>query len=174
MQFLGALRSLRFDLHCFGSFHGAVDCSTDEEEGAEEEEAEEEAEEDKDLEGSASRNIFSKWFMLLEENQSHELKKEMEEEEIRKEREEEELAPPPNALLLMRCRSAPAEGRTVKGQVEEALAAEMTQEEDKEKKERLLLMSYDPNFAMLSTEISKETWVVGNFDQLARSRSWKR
>ncbi|PKU81155.1 uncharacterized protein LOC110112581 [Dendrobium catenatum] len=173
MQFLGALRSLKFDLHCFGSFHGAVDCSTDEEEGAE---AEEEVEEDKDLEGSTSRTIFSKWFMLLEENQNHELKKEMKKEDDRKEREEEELelAPPSNALLLMRCRSAPAEGRAVTGKAEKDLVSETPKEDNKEKKERLLLMSYDPDFTKLSTEISKETWIVGNFDPLNRSRSWKR
>ncbi|XP_020579536.1 uncharacterized protein LOC110024107 [Phalaenopsis equestris] len=174
MQFLGAFRSLRFDLHCFGSFHGAVESSTDGDDGAGEEETEEEPEEDKSSEISTSRTIFSKWFMLLEQNQSHEQKKEMKKEDGRKEIEDEELAPPPNALLLMRCRSAPAEGRTATGQAEKALGAEMDLEDDKEKKERVLLMSYDPNFDKLSTEISKETWIVGSLDPLTRSRSWKR
>ncbi|KAG0502000.1 hypothetical protein HPP92_002072 [Vanilla planifolia] len=163
-QFFGALRGMRFDLRCFGSFHGAVNCSTDEEEEAEEEEEDD----DENIKGSSSKTLLSKWFMLLEDKQSRGLnsdgeRREEEEKEEEEEEEEEKLSPPPNALLLMRCRSAPAKG-------EERAASEMTEE----KEDSLLVMSYAPDFVKVSTEIAKETWVVGNLDPLTRSRSWKR
>ncbi|EHA8586840.1 hypothetical protein COCNU_scaffold001054G000030 [Cocos nucifera] len=186
MHFLGALRGLRFDMRCFGSFHGSVDCTTDEEDGEEDEEEEEE----KEVDSSGSRNIFSKWFMVLEENQDPGCKKEVEDEEVEEEEEEEEeeerdgtfedvapppSVPPPNALLLMRCRSAPAKGwlEGEGGGAGEEVTAKLMREEEKEK-ERLLLMSYAPDFFKVSTEIAKETWVVGSMDPLARCRSWKR
>ncbi|XP_073103862.1 uncharacterized protein [Elaeis guineensis] len=176
MHFLGALRGLRFDMRCFGS----VDCTTDEEDGEEEEEEEEE---EKEVDSSGSRNIFSKWFMVLEENQDLGYKKEVEEEEEEEEERDgtfKDVAPPssvppPNALLLMRCRSAPAKGglEGEGGEAGEEVTAKLMREEEKEK-ERLLLMSYAPDFFKVSTEIAKETWVVGSMDPLGRSRSWKR
>ncbi|XP_008790820.3 uncharacterized protein LOC103707897 [Phoenix dactylifera] len=168
MQFLGALRGLRFNMRCFGSFHGSVDCTTDEED--------EDEEEEKEVDSSGSRNIFSKWFMVLEENQDHGYGKEVVEVKEEEERDGtfEEVAPPnsvppPNALLLMRCRSAPAKGRLE----EEEVTAKLIKEEEKEK-ERLVLMSYAPDFFKISTDIAKETWIVGSMDPLARNRSWKR
>ncbi|KAJ6841201.1 putative nucleolin [Iris pallida] len=75
--------------------------------------------------------------------------------------EEEEQLPPTNALLLMRCRSAPAK----RGD----------QEKEKGDEERLTLMSYAPDFFEVSTVVVKETWVVGSVDPtLGRSRSWRR
>ncbi|KAJ0975076.1 hypothetical protein J5N97_017041 [Dioscorea zingiberensis] len=180
MHFLGALRGLRFDMRCFGSFHGAVDCSSDEEEDEDEDEDEEDGDDDQegnDQEGESSnsrnsRTIFSKWFMVLEENHSHESCKKEEEEN-----KPSSSGPPPNALLLMRCRSAPAkgwvEGDEGEKSLEEEMSARILREEEKEK-ERLILMSYAPDFFKVSTDIAKETWVVGGMDPLARSRSWRR
>ncbi|CAL9771476.1 unnamed protein product [Musa acuminata subsp. burmannicoides] len=197
MHVIGALRGLRFNMRCFGAFQGPVDCITDEEdgEGCEEEQEEEEAET-----STASRTMFSKWFMLVEENQGtgckKEGKEEVQEEEDEDEEEEEEeeeeeaerdeckappsSAPPPNALLLMRCRSAPAKGwlkrsgeEETEDEAGEEVTAQMTKEEEKDK-ERLVLMSYAPDFFKISTDIAKETWVVGSMDPLARSRSWRR
>ncbi|KAH7652739.1 Armadillo-like helical-containing protein [Dioscorea alata] len=187
MQFMGALRGLRFDMRCFGSFHGAVDCSSEDEEEDEDEDEEEEDGDDDDQDedksnSSNSRTIFSKWFMVLEESQSNACKKEEEEEEV----EEKDVAttssssssvPPPNALLLMRCRSAPAkgwiEGDEGEKRLEEEISARTLREEEKEK-ERLILMSYAPDFFKVSTDIAKETWVVSGMDPLARSRSWRK
>nr|XP_010939784.1 uncharacterized protein LOC105058528 [Elaeis guineensis] len=163
MQFLGAFRGLRFHMRCFGLFHGSVDCTTDEED--------EDEEEEKEVDSSGSSNIFSKWFMVLEENQHRRYGKEVEEvkEEERDGTTFEEVAPPPNALLLMRCRSAPAKG-WLEG---EEATAKLIKEEEKER-ERLVLMSYAPDFFKVSTDIAKETWIVGSMDPLARNRSWKR
>ncbi|XP_058085736.1 uncharacterized protein LOC131233138 [Magnolia sinica] len=182
MQFLTALRSLRFDLRCFGSFHGSVvgsDISSDEEEDEEDEGQEE-------RESSPSRTIFSKWFMVLQENQSHGPGKEIgggaEERGESADGPDDPVAPPSNALLLMRCRSAPAKGwlggerggggeeRKAK---EEEESARTILEEEKEK-EKLVLMSYAPDFFKVSSDIARETWVVGRRDPFSRSRSWKR
>ncbi|PKA56755.1 hypothetical protein AXF42_Ash002058 [Apostasia shenzhenica] len=160
MQFLGALSSLRVAMRCFGSFNGTEDYSTDVDEDEEEEE---------ELEGSGSKTLLSNWFMLLEESQSHgsnsgsKLGEEVEDECS-------STAPPPNALLLMRCRSAPAKREEeVANLVEEELNSKMIED-----RKGLLLMNYAQDFSKFSTEIVKETWVVGNFDPLCRSRSWKR
>ncbi|KAL5992364.1 hypothetical protein ACLOJK_013281 [Asimina triloba] len=187
MQFLTALRSLRFDLRCFGSFNGpVVDSSTSSDEEQEEEEDEQEA-----RGSSPSRTIFSKWFMVLQENQS--AKEEGGEERSRCDEDGPDagpVAPPPNALLLMRCRSAPAKGwldreRRGSGEMEaeeEAVEREVEDEkesvkkvlEEEKKKEKLVLMSYAPDFFKVSSDIAKETWVVGRRDPFSRSRSWKR
>lgn len=173
MHFVRAFRGLRFNLRCFGAFHGAVDCTTDEEIGEEEE---------KEAESSAELGtVFSKWLMLLEENQRARLEREAEDEG---EEEVEDQAPappnssmpPPNALMLMRCRSAPAKGRLKRREFREE---EETEElsgslREKEIKEKLVLMSYAPDFFRISTDIARETWVAGSVDPLARSRSWRR
>ncbi|KAL6573284.1 hypothetical protein OROHE_001743 [Orobanche hederae] len=77
--------------------------------------------------------------------------------------------PPPNAMLLMRCRSAPA-----KSWLEEKLEEE--DEGEKEgRKQRLTVMRCGAEFSKLSADIAKETWVVGGIkDMLSRSRSSKR
>lgn len=134
-------------MQCFGSFHDAVDfCSDDDEdEGG----------------GGPSHpsDALSKWFMVVGEKEE-----DLKEEEV-------ELAPK-NALVLMRCRSAPAKGRWVEAGEEVVVVKE--EEKRGGDEERLMLMSYAPDFFKLSTEIAKETWVVGSVDPLARCRSWKR
>ncbi|KAL6504230.1 hypothetical protein OROGR_026153 [Orobanche gracilis] len=76
--------------------------------------------------------------------------------------------PPPNAMLLMRCRSAPA-----KSWLEEKLEEDEGEKEGR--KQRLTVMRCGAEFSKLSTDIAKETWVVGGIkDMLSRSRSSKR
>jgi hypothetical protein len=91
----------------------------------------------------------------------------------------------------MRCRSAPAKSWQEEEEEEEEkeeeedrkeeekkgknLKALMEEEKRNSKKENLVVMSYDTDFNKLSTDIAKETWVVGGMrDPLSRSRSWKR
>ncbi|XP_019190281.1 PREDICTED: uncharacterized protein LOC109184702 isoform X6 [Ipomoea nil] len=107
MQFLTCLRNITFDFRCFGSFPSA-DVTSDEEDEDEEEVEDEEEEDFRDKgkandESESSRTMFSKWFMVLQENQNPEPKDDLEDESHNP-----PTGPPPNALLLMRCRSAPA------------------------------------------------------------------
>lgn len=212
MQFLTCLRSIRFDFRCFGSFHHGNDITTDDEE--------EELEEDEDrsrettaadgVEGS--RTVFSKWFMVLQEEQNHCDRNKRDQRVINGSDQEGISAvgdgdgpavPPQNALLLMRCRSAPA-----KSWLEEKKEEEEEEEEDHEEKdedeeeeredeaeekkskrslkclmddekrkmnESLVVMRYDRDYYKISSDIANETWVVGGIrDPLSRSRSWKR
>ncbi|XP_059631371.1 uncharacterized protein LOC132274183 [Cornus florida] len=188
MQFLTCLRSIRFDFRCFGSFPTSDITSDDDEE------EEEYHENQVDAEGTdgdeASRTVFSKWFMVLQDNQN---KKEESKARDRVYGGEESVssapcAPPSNALLLMRCRSAPAKSwleereeeeedddvdEEEEKHEEEKFAA--TEEEIRKKKENLVVMRYDRDLYKFSSEIAKETWVVGGArDPLSRSRSWKR
>ncbi|VVA92162.1 unnamed protein product [Arabis nemorensis] len=83
----------------------------------------------------------------------------------------ETAVPPPNALLLMRCRSAPS-GETEKVRKKNDLRSLM---EEENMKKNLVVMNYDTNYYRLSADIAKETWVVdGIQDHLFRSRSWKK
>lgn len=180
LQIFSSFHGLRFNMGCFGSFAGSIDCTSDEEEedvgsrGTREEET------------SGSQDVFSKWFMLIEENQDIELKEDIvqndeEEDDDEESEEKDEAVPPPNALLLMRCRSAPAKGlsnRAEELETEETRSANKAKEEEKERekeKEKLVVMRCAPDFFKVSMDIAKETWVVGGeMDLLARSRSWKR
>ncbi|PNT37067.1 hypothetical protein POPTR_005G166400v4 [Populus trichocarpa] len=198
MHFLTCLRNIRFDFRCFGSFPAHSDITSDDDEVDEEYEGYQEnhvgVEGRNDNEDS--RTIFSKWFMMLQENQNSTtgLFKEEIKQKQRSCNDESVAAPsvpPPNALLLMRCRSAPAkswqeEEEDEKEEEEEEdrkeeekkgknLKALMEEEKRNSKKENLVVMSYDTDFNKLSTDIAKETWVVGGMrDPLSRSRSWKR
>ncbi|XP_022997528.1 uncharacterized protein LOC111492421 [Cucurbita maxima] len=173
VNFLSCLRGFRFDFRCFKGFPESDDITTEEEEEEEEEEeyesdAESEAEyEEEPTEATSKRRtMFSKWFMVLQ----NEEEEEEEEEETKPRNDTGELqpcsVPPPNALLLMRC------------------SLKLLMEEEKEavaKKESLVVMDYDADFYKLSSDIAKETWVVSgsstsrcNDDPFLRSRSWKR
>lgn len=191
MQFLTCLRNIRFDFRCFGSFH------TDETDVITSDDDEEDQENDDD-EVAASRTVFSKWFMVLQENQKTEYTKETEHKQKTEETEYSvfghndnydgpSCAPPPNALLLMRCRSAPAKGlleqkhedndndddserKNVTSRMDEL---ESTKKNNKLKK--LVVMRYRSDFYKFSSDISKENWVVGGIkDPISRSRSSKR
>ena len=208
MQFLTCLRSIRFDLRCFGSFSGtdmtSEDEDNDEDEGYQENHV---GMEEKESDQEASRTVFSKWFMVLQEDQSNTGDKDNNVRGGDDGKVCESNVPPPNALLLMRCRSAPAkswlkeseggdnhdeeqgkeeEGGAGKGkEKEEKEKAEVVikrgqslkslMEEEKRKKENLVVMRYDPDIYEISSDIAKETWIVGGLrDPLSRSRSWKR
>ncbi|KAL5559020.1 hypothetical protein UlMin_035231 [Ulmus minor] len=198
MQFLTCLRNIRFDFRCFGNFHESDITSDDEED--------EEQEEVRGLEAGegteASRTVFSKWFMVLQEEQSNEICRE-ENKEIRDVKQTvgegsdgsgAPAIPPPNALLLMRCRSAPAktwleekaeEENNKKDEDEDEEVEEekkiskslrcLMDDEKRKTKDNLVVMRYDPDFYKISSDIAKETWVVGGIrDPFSRSRSWKR
>ncbi|VAI49236.1 unnamed protein product [Triticum turgidum subsp. durum] len=161
-------------------FPGAVVEYTSGEEDEEEEEEEEQA-------GRAGKetdrrhgDALAKWFMVLEEgkraprkNQEHELPHE--------EQEKEDAAPPANALMLMRCRSAPAKGLARRlgvadaGEDEEEAESESNKAREEEpEKENLVVMRYPPDFFQVSMDIAKETWIVGGDDSVLRCRSWKK
>lgn len=179
----GVLWSLRHKVRCFGSsLPAAVDPSTDDDDDVGEHERESAA-----VGGSAAASVFSKWLMVLE--RSHEPHEqdagddnddELDQEDRRPSNEADDdcskapTVPPPNALLLMRCRSAPAKGLARKGA--EPAGEEATQDKGgvEEKMDELVFMRTAPDFLKLSIDIAKETWVVGGVDPLARSRSWKR
>ncbi|KAL5211853.1 hypothetical protein ABZP36_022700 [Zizania latifolia] len=149
---------------CFGSFPGAVEYTS----GEEDDEEEDELAAGKETEHGAA---LAKWFMVLEEGKKVSSKKR--EQEPQKQVEEEDVAPPANALMLMRCRSAPAKGlpRRLGGDAEEEVKSAKKEEENKE---RLVLMSYSPDFFKVSVDIAKETWIVDGDDAVLRCRSWKR
>ncbi|KAL5777161.1 hypothetical protein ACOSP7_010087 [Xanthoceras sorbifolium] len=208
MQFLTCLRNIRFDFRCFGAFPH-TDITTDDEDDEDEDQYQENHVAVEESDGNeSSRTVFSKWFMVLQENQNNCIYKE----EIKKENERScaddesvnaPAVPPPNALLLMRCRSAPAKSWLEEKEEEEAVENDdedhkeeddkkkkenmkkeekktrnlksLMEEETKNSKENLVVMAYDTDFYKISTDIAKETWVVGGMrDPLSRSRSWKR
>ncbi|XP_010498686.1 PREDICTED: uncharacterized protein LOC104776344 [Camelina sativa] len=187
MGFLTCLRDLSFYFRCFGAFP-PVDVISDDD-GEEEEEEEEEEDEDDESSGT----VFSKWFMVLHEKQNSE---ECVDEKENAFSDVETAVPPPNALLLMRCRSAPVKNwleekkaETEEGGNTEKLSGREEEEndtvrkkkdlrslmEEETKKMNLVVMDYDTNYYKLSADIAKETWVVGEIqDPLFRSRSWKK
>ncbi|XP_054798976.1 uncharacterized protein LOC129303589 [Prosopis cineraria] len=198
MQFLTCLRSIKFDLRCFGSFPEADATS---EEDDEDDEYRENQVGINESDNEASGTVFSKWFMVLQENQNTGFHK-----EDAKQKggvgddgsEAEPTVPPPNALLLMRCRSAPAKswlqenrgGKSAEQEKEKANDEKVDKEqielkkgrslkslmdEEKRKRENLVVMKYDSDFYEISSDIAKETWIVGGIsDPLSKSRSWKR
>uniref|UniRef100_A0A5B7BSP5 Uncharacterized protein n=1 Tax=Davidia involucrata TaxID=16924 RepID=A0A5B7BSP5_DAVIN len=186
MQFLTCLRSIRFDFRCFGSFPTSDIASGDEEE--------DDCHENMKIRSDGnetSRTVFSKWFMVLQENHNN-INGFAKEESKAKQRsyvDDAPCAPPSNALLLMRCRSAPAKSwleereeeededhEDEEREKEEEKKAKLVVEEEKsKKKENLVVMRYDSDFYKFSSDIAKETWVVGGIrDPLTRSQSWKR
>ena len=164
MGFLTCLRDL--DFRCFGAFPPVDAVSHDEED-----------------EDEASGSVFSKWSKVL-----HEKEKAFTDVET--------AVPPPNALLLMRCRSAPVknwletekkkkieceDARQQSGECEKETVSKkkdlrsLMEEEEEEEDVNRVVMDYDTNYYKLSSDIAKETWVVGGIqDSLFRSRSWNK
>ncbi|GJM86877.1 hypothetical protein PR202_ga02776 [Eleusine coracana subsp. coracana] len=179
MALLDALHgAFRFNVRgCFGSFPGAVVEYTSGEDNDEDEE-----EEDERAEKEAKHDAaLSRWFMVLEEGKKVSSKKQVPElQQNQEEDKEKEATPPANALMLMRCRSAPAKGlqRRLGREAEEDKdlknAKKSPEEEGNEKEEGLVLMTYSPDFFKVSLDIAKETWIVGSDDAVLRCRSWKR
>lgn len=174
LQFLTCLRNIRFDFRCFGSFHTAeeTDIIT-----SDDDQEDEEVFQENDIEAAASRTVFSKWFMVLQENQKTEYSV------FGDDGPSCAPPPPPNALLLMRCRSAPAkslveqkhedddddERKNEKSRMEELESTK------KNKKKSLVVMRYGSDLYKFSSDIAKENWVVGGIkDPLSRSRSSKK
>ncbi|CAD6242333.1 unnamed protein product [Miscanthus lutarioriparius] len=171
MALLDALHgAFRFNVAgCFGSFPGAVGVGYTSGEDDDDEEDDAPRTEKKTEHGAA----LARWFMVLEEGKKLQGQ---EPEESQEEDKEEDAAPPANALMLMRCRSAPAKGlvrRLEAKECEDVKNAKKTPEEEKEK-EGLVLMTYSPDFFKVSLDIAKETWIVGGDDAVLRCRSWKR
>lgn len=154
---------------CFGNFPGAVEYTS----------GEDDEEEEVELAGKETEHdaALARWFMVLEEGKKVSIKRQKQEPQEEEQDTEGDAAPPANALMLMRCRSAPAKGlaRRLGGEAEEdeeVKSAKKEKEEEKEK-ERLVLMSYAPDFFKVSVDIAKETWIVGGDDAILRCRSWK-
>ncbi|KAF7829923.1 myotubularin-related protein [Senna tora] len=179
MHFLTCLRSIRFDLRCFGSLP-ETDATTEDED-----------DEDEENDSEASRTVFSKWFMVLQENQNSGFHREEAKDKGDGGSEAQPTVPPPNALLLMRCRSAPAKSwlkqneelengppqkqDKEKTQLKKGRSLKSLMEEEKTKIDNMVVMKYDSDFYEISSDIAKETWVVSDLtDPLSRSRSWKR
>jgi hypothetical protein len=182
MALLDALHgAFRFNVAgCFGSFPGAAGVAgytSGEDDDYEEEEEEDVPRAEKDTEhGGAAR---ARWFMVLEEGNKKVSTKKLQGQEPERSQ-EEDAAPPANALMLMRCRSAPAKGLARRVEAEEEredvkIATNKTPEKETEKeRESLVLMTYSPDFFKVSLDIAKETWIVGGDDAVLRCRSWKR
>ena len=174
MALLDALHgAFRFNVAgCFGRFSGAVGVGYTSGEDDDDEEGEERAENETEH-GAA----LARWFMVLEEGKKVPAKKlQGQEPQQNQEGKEEDAVPPANALMLMRCRSAPAKGlarRLEAEDCEDVKIAKKTPEEEKEK-EGLVLMTYSPDFFKVSLDIAKETWIVDGDDAVLRCRSWKR
>ncbi|KAJ0257601.1 Nucleolar GTP-binding protein [Hirschfeldia incana] len=184
MGFLTCLRD--FDFRCFGAFP-PVDAISDQEE--EEDNVEEEYEDDEDggsVMKTYSGTVFSDWLTFLHEKQNVEECVEAVSDKV------ETAVPPPNALLLMRCRSAPVKNwlekeeekkiecedtRKQKGEEEKETVSKKKDlrslMEEEEEDVNVVVRDYDTNYYKLSSDIAKETWVVsGGQDSLYRSRSW--
>ncbi|KAI4375102.1 hypothetical protein MLD38_013012 [Melastoma candidum] len=194
MKFLTCLRSLKFNFRCFGNFPGAVITSDDDDEEEDDDEDEDDVSRETDIgnqnngggNGDVDPKKFSKWYMVLKEDTK----------ENRDSNREKEApvpsVPPPNALLLMRCRSAPAKSwlvdtadtqcaddignkagtmrKNLKIQIEE----EKVEKEVRKMEEGSVTASYDADYYRISSDVAQETWIVGGFrDVLSKSRSWK-
>ncbi|XVE60474.1 hypothetical protein DITRI_Ditri05aG0131700 [Diplodiscus trichospermus] len=187
MRFFTCFRSTRFHFRCLGSFPRS-DIISDDEDEAEYQESHSHIES-----YETSRTIFSKWFTVLQENQNNGFYKEEKKEQRRSNDhvdDHQAAVPPPNALLLMRCRSAPAkswlgENRVHANKEEEEECKRkaekktnnlrsLMEEENIKMKENLTVMRYDHDLYKISSDIAKETLGGGIKDPVSRSRSWKR
>lgn len=188
MHFLTCLRTIRFDFRCFGSFPSVDITSSDDEDDDEDKDNNAgdgkcEQNQEEDDEKDNSKAVFSKWFMVLQENQDTK-EGPVPTCDDQDHHQYSGNVPPSNALLLMRCRSAPAKSwlEEDKDEEEEEKEAKLVNNEEEVKRKKILdennlvIMEYDTDFYKLSCDIAKETWVVGgiNKDQMSRSRSCKR
>ena len=207
VNFLSCLRGFRFDFRCFRGFPQSditTDDEDDEEEVFEQHEPESESQSESEEEPTRGRTMFSEWFMVLQEGEEETKPINNDAVSSLEFQPSSVSVPPPNALLLMRCRSAPnsllrkpkqQEEKELEEEEEEEeeekskISLKLLMEEEKEmvtaKKKSLMVMDYDADFYKLSSDIAKETWVVSgsstsssssrcNDDPLLRSRSWKR
>ncbi|CAN6274395.1 unnamed protein product [Urochloa humidicola] len=173
MALLDALHgAFRFNIaSCFGSFPGAVGVGYTSGEDDDDEEGEERAEKE-----TEHGDALARWFMVLEEGKKVSAKNLQGQEPQRNQDEdkEQDAVPPANALMLMRCRSAPAKGLVRRLEAEDCEDVKNDKKTPEEEKESLVLMTYSPDFFKVSLDIAKETWIVGGDDAVLRCRSWKR
>lgn len=179
MQFLTSLRSFKFDLGCFGAFPNANITSDDDDDDNDNDKDDDIVNDDDldDHEKESSRRAFSNWLMVCEENQDFGL---LGKQGIGKPRDDDDQAqlpcvPPSNALLLMRCRSAPVkslvedkhkDNNDQDHQNDEDEENNYDQHENGDERESLMeLMKYEGDFYKLSCDIAKETWVVGGINK---------
>ncbi|KAL6962708.1 hypothetical protein U1Q18_037667 [Sarracenia purpurea var. burkii] len=186
MQFLAYLRRIRFDFRCFGSFPTSDLTSDDDDQDEEDDDNDEDEDYPKKQTDGASRTVFSKWFMVLQDQEKLCSKEDLDQPVVAA------CDPPPNALLLMRCRSAPPKTwlKEIEGENDEDEGEVREEEEEEEEKKAKLamaeqkmnrsnslaiVMKCDTDFYKFSTDIVKETWVVGGIRDplMSRSRSWK-
>ncbi|KAD4386192.1 hypothetical protein E3N88_26361 [Mikania micrantha] len=195
MQFLACLRSFKFDLGCFGAFQSVNITSDDDDDDGNDYDNDNDSEansvkkikgfggydhdHDEDNEDVSSRSAFSKWLMVLKENQDFCMHGKEENEKLEGDDDDDDneaqvpCEPPSNALLLMRCRSAPTKSISeddnkeddnndhddVNGHVDDY------QHDVGKKRENLMeLMKYEGDFYKLSCDIAKETWIAGDDD----------
>ncbi|XP_076945617.1 uncharacterized protein LOC143616763 [Bidens hawaiensis] len=209
MQFLTSLRSFKFDLGCFGAFPTANVTSDDDDDNDIDNDNDNEDERDhvkkiigfgghgdhdhkdehghdhdhdEDIEEGSSRRAFSKWLMVLDDNQDCLHGKEENENPKDDEEAQGSCVPPPNALLLMRCRSAPTRSLSEEDEehdehddVNDGVDDDDDEHNFGNKKENLMeLMKYEGDFYKLSCDIAKETWVVGGINKDSPSKTSKR
>ncbi|KAK9077137.1 hypothetical protein SSX86_005473 [Deinandra increscens subsp. villosa] len=199
MPFLSCLRNIKFHFRCLGAF-SHVDITSDDEED-EEDSNNKGINQNHDHDANeevSSQTMFSKWFMVLQENNQDCGVFEKDEKSFKSNETEDHhhsSLPPTNALMLMRCRSAPAkswmeEKEEEEQQQEEAKYGDDNDQEEEEhadKDEKLgqkkskrkslsELMKNESDFYKMSVDVAKETWIIGGIqkDPFSRSRSWRR
>ncbi|XP_030455301.1 uncharacterized protein LOC115676495 [Syzygium oleosum] len=207
MPFLTCLRNIKFKFRCFGSFPDAQITSDDEDDEDDDcrDHDNNRVATDGNDNNETSRTVFSKWFTVLQEGNTKikDLPKHDRKEKGRSWDDgsiDAPVVPPSNALLLMRCRSAPAKTWLVEGEEQEQgencgdnkvereanreletkknlklLMDEAKREEEEERKQKeCFMLKYDADYYDISTDIAKETWVSSGLrDALLRSRSSK-
>ncbi|XP_023002876.1 uncharacterized protein LOC111496612 [Cucurbita maxima] len=129
VNILSCLRGFRFDFRCFRGFHQSVITSEEErEDGDGDGDGESESEEEPSR--GSRRTMFSEWFMIVHEKEETKPRNNIDCSSLDLRRCD---VPPPNALLLMRCRSV--------GWIERKPKEE---QEDHEKEEKQSKISHNP------------------------------
>ncbi|CAL0307835.1 unnamed protein product [Lupinus luteus] len=173
MHLFTCLHGMRLDLRCFGTLNP---------EGEDNDDIEDEGyvgkEKEKENPNETSGTVFPKWLMVLQENnQGNVFEKEDTNGSTAEETEDKNTGPPPNALLLMRCRSAPVKSWLIQNaeknnEEREVVENEHIEEgkvkgkrkslkllmEENRKNENLVVMRYDSDsYKISSSEIDKES-----------------
>ncbi|KAF5190583.1 Plat domain-containing protein [Thalictrum thalictroides] len=161
-------------LRCFGTFKGSESDAITSIDDKEEQETQVSIE-DSELNG--------KWFMVLQDNNNNNKMVRVAKEEERVGRDgssveygcDQSVVPPSDALLLMRCRSAPTKNLLVEKEEEEEELVYLDQEE-KTDSSLILMKCYGPaDLLKVNSDIQNENRLVGGMkDPLSRSRRWRR
>ncbi|OIW16591.1 hypothetical protein TanjilG_02797 [Lupinus angustifolius] len=181
MHLFTCLHGMRLDLRCFGTLNPKGEDNDDiEDEGYGEKEKDKEKENHVVVEenhNETSGTVFPKWLMVLQENNQGNVLDKEDTNGSSAQESEEHTGPPPNALLLMRCRSSPVkswlklnaeknnEEREVvenehieEGSVKEKRKSLKSLMEENRKNENLVVMRYDSDsYKISSPEIDRES-----------------